>query len=86
MYNRLREVQQIVIFPGNRNRNRFTEPTSVQIGIEIFFLILKLQTGMGIVFVVYQLVLLVLLVVILQDVEDLGSWAVRTGQRLGSHC
>ena len=26
--------------------------------------------------VVYQLVLLVLLVVVLQDVEDLGSWAV----------
>ena len=36
--------------------------------------------------VVYQLVLLVLLVVILQDVEDLGSWAVRTGQRLCNHC
>ena len=31
-------------------------------------------------------VLLVLLVVILQGLEDLGSWAVRTGQRLGSHC
>ena len=36
--------------------------------------------------VVYQLVLLVMLVVVLQDVEDLGSWAVRTGQGLGSHC
>ncbi len=31
-------------------------------------------------------VVLVLLVVVLQDVEDLGSWAVRTGQGLGSHC
>ena len=30
-------------------------------------------------------VLVVLLVLILQDVEDLGSWAVRTGQTLGSH-
>ncbi len=29
--------------------------------------------------VVYQLVLLVRLVVILQDVGDLGGWAVRTG-------
>ena len=25
--------QRIVIFPTNRNRNRFTDPTSVQIGI-----------------------------------------------------
>ena len=28
--------QRIVIFPANRNRNRFAEPTSVRIGIGIF--------------------------------------------------
>ena len=27
--------QRIVIFPANRNRNRFVEPRSVQIGIGI---------------------------------------------------
>ena len=27
--------QRIVIFPANRNRNRFAEPTSVGIGIGI---------------------------------------------------
>ena len=31
-------------------------------------------------------VVLVLLEVVLQIVEDLDSWAVRTGQGLGSHC
>ena len=29
--------QRIVIFPANRNKNRFAEPTSVQIGIGIVF-------------------------------------------------
>ena len=29
--------QQIVIFPANRSRNRFAEPTSVQVGIGIIF-------------------------------------------------
>ena len=28
-------VQRIVVFPANRNRNRFAEPNSVQIGIGI---------------------------------------------------
>ena len=43
--------QWIVIFPANRNRNRFAEPTSVRIGIGIVCEIKNLQIGIGIIFV-----------------------------------
>ena len=47
-------VQQIVIHPANRNRNRFVEPTSVQIGIGIFHESQNLQIGIGKVFVRWE--------------------------------
>ena len=43
--------QRIVIFPTNRNRNRFAEPTSVKIGIGIVCEFQNLQLGLGITFV-----------------------------------
>ena len=43
--------QRLVIFPGNRNMNRFAEPTSVRIGIGIVSEFQKLQIGLGIKFV-----------------------------------
>ena len=46
--------QQIVIFPANRNRNRFWEPTSVQIGIGIVREFQNLQIGIGIIFVRWE--------------------------------
>ena len=42
--------QQIVIFPTNRNRKRFAEPTSVQIQIGIVREFQNLQIGIGILF------------------------------------
>ena len=47
--------QQIVIFPANRNRNRFMERTSVQIGIEIVCEAQNLRIGIGIIFVRLEL-------------------------------
>ena len=44
-------VQRIVIFPANRNRNRFAEPTSVQIGKGIVHESQNMQIGLGIIFV-----------------------------------
>ena len=44
-------VQRIVIFPANRNRNRFVDPTSVQIGIGKSHEIQNLQIGTGKIFV-----------------------------------
>ena len=44
--------QQIVIFPANRIRNRFAEPTSVRIGIVCEFQ--KLRIGIGIIFVRWE--------------------------------
>ena len=46
--------QQIVIFPTNRNRNRFAEPTSVRIGIGIVSEFQNLQIGIGIIFVRWE--------------------------------
>ena len=46
--------QRIVIFPTNRNRNRFAEPTSVQIGIGIVCEFQNLQIGIGIIFVRWE--------------------------------
>ena len=46
--------QQIVIFPAKRNRNRFAEPSSVQIGIGIVHEFQNLQIGIGIVFVRWE--------------------------------
>ena len=43
--------QQIVIFPANRNRNRFAEPTSIQIGIGIVSESQNLRIGIGIILV-----------------------------------
>ena len=43
--------QQIVIFPVNRNRNRFAEPSFVQIGLGIVREIQSLQIGLRIKFV-----------------------------------
>ena len=48
-------VQQIVIFPANRNRNRFAEPTSVQIGIGIVREFQNLGIGIGILFVSWEI-------------------------------
>ena len=42
--------QRIVILSANRNRNRFTEPNSVRIGIGIVPEIQNLQIGIGIIF------------------------------------
>ena len=42
---------EIIIFSTNRNRNRFAEPTSVQIGIGIFCEFQNLRIGRGIIFV-----------------------------------
>ena len=47
--------QQIVIFPANRNRNRFAEPSYVQIGIGIVCEFQNLQIGIGIVFVKWEI-------------------------------
>ena len=47
--------QRIVIFPALRNRNRFAEPTSVQIGIGIVCESQNLQIGIGILFVRWEL-------------------------------
>ena len=44
-------MQQIVNYPGNKNRNRFAEPTSVKIGIGIVREFQNLQIGIGIIFV-----------------------------------
>ena len=46
--------QWIVIFTANRNRNRFAEPTSVQIGIEIVCELQNLWIGIGIIFVRWE--------------------------------
>ena len=43
-------VKRIVIFPANGNRNRFAEPTSVQIGIGIVCEFQNLRIGKGIIF------------------------------------
>ena len=40
-------VQRTFIFPTNRNRNIFAEPTSVQIGIGILCELQALQIGIG---------------------------------------
>ena len=47
--------QRIVIFPANRNRNRFAEPTSVRIGIGIVRESQNLRIGIGIIFVRWEL-------------------------------
>ena len=46
--------QRIVIFPVNRNRNRFAEPTSVRIGIGIVCESQNLRIGIGIIFVRWE--------------------------------
>ena len=46
--------QRIVIFPANRNRNRFAEPSYVRIGIGIVREFKKLQIGIGIIFVRWE--------------------------------
>ena len=46
--------QPIVIFPANGNRNRFAEPSSVQIGIRIVREFQNLRIGIGIVFVRWE--------------------------------
>ena len=43
--------QQIVIFPANKNRNRFAQPPSVRIGIGIVCEFVNLLIGIGIIFV-----------------------------------
>ena len=47
-------VCAVVIFPANRNRNRFAEPTSVRIGIGIVCEFQNLQIGIGIIFVRWE--------------------------------
>ena len=47
--------QQIVIFPADRNRNRFAEPTSVQIGIGIVCTLQNLQIGIEMIFVRWEI-------------------------------
>ena len=47
-------VQRIVIFPANRNRNRFAEPPSVGIKIRIVREFQNLQLGIGIIFVSWE--------------------------------
>ena len=44
-------VQQIVIFPANRNKIRFAELTSVRIGVGIVSEFQNLPIGIGIVLV-----------------------------------
>ena len=46
--------QRLVIFPANRNRNRFAEPTSVRIGIGIVCEFQNLGIGIGIIFVRWE--------------------------------
>ena len=46
--------QQIVIFPANRNRIRFAEPTFIRIGIGIVRESKNLQIGIGIIFVRWE--------------------------------
>ena len=46
--------QRMVIFPANRNRNRFAEPSSVQIGIGIVLEFQNLRIGIGIVIVRWE--------------------------------
>ena len=53
-YSSRRSVQRIVIFPANRNRNRFAEPTSVRIGIGIVREFQNLRIGIGIIFVRWE--------------------------------
>ena len=50
----LNSDQRIVIFPANRNRNRFRDPTSVQIGIGIVCEFQNLLLGIGIIFVRWE--------------------------------
>ena len=45
---------RIVIFPANRNRNRFAELISVQIGIGIVREFQNLQIGIGKIFVTWE--------------------------------
>ena len=47
-------VQRIVIFPVNRNRNRFAEPASVWIGIGIVHESQNMRIGIGIIFVWWE--------------------------------
>ena len=44
-------VERIGMFPANRNRNRFAEPTSLQIGTGIVCKLPNLRTGIGKAFV-----------------------------------
>ena len=46
---------RIVIFTANRNRNRFAEPTSLQIGIGIVCESQNLRIGIGIICVRWEL-------------------------------
>ena len=46
--------QQIDIFPANRNRNRFAEPTSAGIGIGMVCEFQNMQIGKGITFVRWE--------------------------------
>ena len=46
--------QQIVIFPANRNRNRFAGSISVRIGIGIVCVFQNLRIGIGIIFVTWK--------------------------------
>ena len=46
--------QRIVILPANKNRNRFAEPTSVQIGIGIVREFKNLRIAIGIIFVRWE--------------------------------
>ena len=49
-----RSDQRIVIFPANRNRNRFAESTSVRIGMGIVCEFQNLGIGIGIIFVRWE--------------------------------
>ena len=46
--------EQLVIFPTNRNMNRFVEPTSVEIGIGIVCESQFLRIGIGKIFVRWE--------------------------------
>ena len=46
--------QRIVIFPANRNRKRFAEPISVQIGIGIVHEFQILRIEIGIIFIRWE--------------------------------
>ena len=47
--------QRIVVFPANRNRNRFAEATSVRIGIGIVCEFQNLRIGIGIRFIRWEI-------------------------------